>query len=86
MRRAIVIAGILVNLVVPGLGTLMMGRLTTGVIQLGLIAAIWLIGFVTFGFGAFVLAPVHLAVVAWALVGGIWHLVRLPNHRELRAK
>ncbi|MCL6564022.1 MAG: hypothetical protein K6U87_13540 [Firmicutes bacterium] len=74
MERVWIVVGIIVNLFLPGLGTVIMGKWLSGLIQLGLIGAIWLIGLVTFGIGGFILAPVHLLVWLWALLGGIWEL------------
>ncbi|MBX5467915.1 MAG: hypothetical protein K6U14_10575 [Firmicutes bacterium] len=74
MSRAWIILGIIVNLFVPGLGTVMMGKWVTGLVQLAILGLIWLVGLLTFGLGTFILAPIHGLVWLWALVGGLWQL------------
>ncbi len=82
MKRLIIIIGIIANLVVPGLGTLMMGKWVSGFIQLALIAVIWLVGAITFGLAGFIVVPLHGLVWLWALGGGVWALIKTPK-REL---
>lgn len=82
MRRTLIIVGMVINVVVPGLGTLLMGKWKSGVIQLGLIMAIWLLGWATFGLAAGLLFPLHGLVEIWALGSGVVALVQNPK-REL---
>ncbi len=82
MNRLVVIAGIIVNLFLPGLGTVIMGKWLTGVIQLALIGAIWLVGMVTFGLGAMLLAPLHGIVWVWALIAGLIQLSATGSGRS----
>lgn len=84
MSRAIVIVGIVVNLVIPGLGSLIMGKWFTGLIQLAMIGFIWLVGLLTFGIGAIFLAPVHGLVWLWALIGGLITLAMTPHSASRR--
>lgn len=81
MKRTLIIAGMVVNVVVPGLGTLLMGKWRSGAIQLGLIAAIWLLGLATFGFAAGILLPLHGIVWVWALGSGVVALVQNPKRQ-----
>lgn len=83
MNRLIIVIGIIVNLFVPGLGTLMMGKWASGFIQLALIALIWLVGFLTFGLAGFIIFPLHTLVLLWALGSGILALIKTPK-RELQ--
>lgn len=82
MKRTLIIVGMVMNVVVPGTGTLLMGKWRSGVIQLGLIAAIWLLGLATFGWAAGILLPLHGLVWLWALGSGVVALVQNPK-REL---
>lgn len=71
MGRILAGIGIVVNLFLPGLGTLIMGKWVTGAIQLGVLATVWALKLLSFGLLGFVLWPVSGAVWLWALVGGI---------------
>ncbi len=82
MKRTLIIVGMVVNVAIPGLGTLLMGKWRSGVIQLGLIAAIWMLGFLTLGFATGILLPLHGLVWLWALGSGVVALVQTPK-REL---
>lgn len=67
--KTITIAGLIVNLFLPGMGTIMLGKYDLGAIQLILV----LIGFylsVT-GIGAFVGIPLIAAMWIWALIASI---------------
>lgn len=82
MKRTLIIVGMVVNVVLPGAGTLLMGKWLSGLIQLGLIGAIWLLGLVTFGLATGLLLPLHGLVWLWALGSGVLALVHNPK-REL---
>ncbi|AEJ40049.1 hypothetical protein TPY_1869 [Sulfobacillus acidophilus TPY] len=71
MGRTLAGVGIVINLFVPGVGTLIMGKWLSGLVQLGLLFMVWLLRLVSFGFLDMVLWPVTGAVWLWALGGGI---------------
>jgi len=58
---------ILVNLLFPGIGTLMAGKRTAGIIQTT-ISILCVIGmFVTLGFGVIIIGPIELLNLLWAV-------------------
>lgn len=71
MGRVIAGVGIVVNLFLPGVGTLLMGKWTSGFIQIGVLLVVWFLKFVSFGLLGFVLWPISGLIWLWALVGGI---------------
>lgn len=75
MSRAWIVAGIVVNLIVPGLGSLMMGKKTSGLIQLGVVVLLWLIGMVARGLSHLLFWP-----LSWILAApfGLAHFLLSP--------
>ncbi len=75
MRRAWIILGIVVNLIVPGLGSLMMGKKTVGGIQLGVVVLLWLLGLIGRGLSHVLFWP-----LSWILSApfGLAHLLLTP--------
>ncbi len=71
MGRILAAIGIVVNLFLPGVGSLIMGKWTTGLVQVGVLAVVWLLKLVSFGLLGPLLWPVSGIVWLWALVGGI---------------
>lgn len=75
MQRLIVVIGIIVNLFLPGLGSLMMRKWVSGIIQLALVELVHFVAWITFGIGGFVLSPLFAIAWLWALIGGIGSLM-----------
>lgn len=71
MGRILAGIGIVVNLVVPGAGSLIMGKWSSGTIQLGVWAIIWILKLVSFGILGRIFWPVSAIIWLWALGGGI---------------
>lgn len=71
MGRVLSGVGIVVNLFLPGLGSLIMGKWFTGLVQLGVLAVVWLLNTISFHLLSFVFWPVGGIIWVWALVGGI---------------
>lgn len=84
MGRILAGIGIVVNLFVPGLGSLIMGKWSSGGIQLGVLAVVWILKFISFGLLGFVLWPVTGVIWAWALVGGIVTYMERGHRSALR--
>lgn len=63
--QGLAIAGLIVNLFIPGLGSIIGGRTSTGVIQLVLYIISWPLSIILIGI------PLMLAMWIWALVTGI---------------
>ncbi|MCY0878809.1 MAG: hypothetical protein OWU84_07710 [Firmicutes bacterium] len=82
MGRILAAIGIVVNLFLPGVGSLIMGKWTTGLVQLGVLAVVWVLKMVSFGFLGPVLWPVSGIVWLWALVGGILTYIDRGRPRE----
>lgn len=76
--------GIVVNLFVPGIGSLIMGKWFSGVVQLGVLAVVWLLRLVSFGLLGPFLWPISGIIWLWALVGGILTYVERSEHRSLQ--
>ncbi len=74
MNRTWVIVATVVNVLVPGIGTLMMGKWRVGAIQLGVFMAAGLLDLMTFGLIHPVLLPVRILDRLWALASGLWAL------------
>lgn len=69
---------ILVNLFLPGIGTIIAGRLITGIIQT-LISILCFLGiFGTLGFGLLLFGPIEFLNWLWAVVGAV---LMLDNKR-----
>lgn len=75
--------GIVVNLFLPGIGTLLMGKWFSGVIQLGVLAVAWILGVASFGILRPFLWPISGVIWVWALAGGILTYVERSNRRPL---
>ena len=86
MGRILAGIGIVVNLFSPGLGSLIMGKWSTGAIQLGLMLIVFLVKFVTFGLLGFLVWPIGGAVWVWALVGGVMTYIERSNHEALNPR
>ena len=71
MGRILAGIGIVVNLFTPGIGTLIMGKWQSGIIQLGVLAVAWLLRVVSFGILGPLLWPITGVIWVWALAGGI---------------
>ncbi len=84
MGRVLAGIGIVVNLFAPGLGSLIMGKWSTGAIQFGLFAIVLLLKAVSFGLLGFLLWPVTGVVWVWALVGGILTYIEKTHRDALR--
>jgi hypothetical protein len=84
MGRILAGVGIVVNLFVPGVGTLLMGKFSSGAVQLGVLAAVWILKLVSFGLLGFVLWPVTGIIWAWALAGGILTYIERSHARALK--
>jgi TM2 domain-containing membrane protein YozV len=74
MNRTWVIVATVINLIVPGVGTLLIGKLRAGVLQLGIVAALWILTLISFGLLHPILLPIALANRAWALASGLLSL------------
>jgi TM2 domain-containing membrane protein YozV len=83
MGRVLAGIGIIVNLFLPGVGTLIMGKWFSGLVQVGVLAVVWLLKLVSFGLLGFVLWPVAGVIWLWALVGGILTFID-RGHTERR--
>lgn len=81
MGRILAGIGIVVNLFVPGIGSLIMGKWFSGVIQLGVVTVAWLLRLVSFGLLGPLLWPVTGVIWLWALVGGILTYID-RSHRD----
>lgn len=84
MGRILAGIGIVVNLFVPGLGSLIMGKWSSGGIQLGVLAVVWILKFISFGLLGFVLWPIIGVIWGWALVGGIVTYMERGHRSALR--
>jgi hypothetical protein len=82
MRKTLALVGTAINVFIPGVGSLLMGKFSTGAIQLGLILAVLLLKFISFGFLGVLLWPVTLAVWFWAVGGGVMTYMSLPSHHK----
>ena len=72
------ILAVIVNIFIPGVGTMMMGRIGTGIVQLLLIGLAAVFNFLVIG--AIIGIPLYAIVWLWAVVG-----VALMPEREPRA-
>ena len=59
---------IIINIFFPGIGTLIVGKTTSGIIQLIIMVVCVLGTFLTLGFGGIILVPAGIANVVWAVV------------------
>ncbi len=86
MRKALTLAGTVVNVFLPGVGTLIMGKFASGSVQLGLLLALWVLKTITFGLAGWFLWPIGVAVWIWAVSGGVITYFTLPDrhHKALR--
>ncbi len=86
MRKALTLAGTVVNVFLPGVGTLIMGKFASGVVQLGLLLTLWILKVLTFGLAGGLLWPISVAVWLWAVGGGVITYLSLPkdHHKALR--
>lgn len=71
MGRILAGIGVVVNLFLPGIGTLIMGKWSSGVIQVGVLLVVWLLKVVSFGILTPFTMPITGLIWLWALVGGI---------------
>lgn len=83
MGRILAGIGIVVNLFVPGVGSLIMGKWSTGLVQVGVLAVVWLLKMASFGILGFVLWPVAGIIWVWALAGGILTYIDRSHHDAL---
>lgn len=83
MGRVLAGIGVVVNLFLPGLGSLIMGKWSSGTIQLGVLAVVWILKLVSFGLLGFALWPVMGVIWVWALAGGILTYVERGHHDAL---
>lgn len=84
MRRVLAGIGIVVNLFLPGVGSLVMGKWSTGGVQVGVLAVVWLLKLISFGLLGFVLWPVTGVIWLWALAGGIMTYLQRSHEAERR--
>ena len=82
MRKTLALVGTIINVFAPGIGSLVMGKFSSGFIQLGLLAAAWLLKFVTLGLLAPLTWPIVAIVWIWAVGGGAFTYFSLPNHHK----
>lgn len=83
MNRTRAIISLVANLLVPGTGTLLLGLWRLGALQLGVLLADWIVVKATFGFAGFLLWPVHLLDVAFAVAVSLWAIATGgPNNRS----
>lgn len=82
MRKTLALVGTIINVFVPGVGSLIMGKFSTGAIQLGLLAVAWLLKAMSFGLLAPLVWPVTAAVWFWAVGGGAVTYFSLPSHHK----
>ena len=84
MNRTFIVVATVINLIVPGVGTLMIGKWRAGVIQLGVVVSLWILTLISFGLLHPILFPIALANRIWALASGLWALGGKGggNHRE----
>lgn len=71
MGRILAGIGIVVNLFVPGIGTLIMGKWFSGLIQVGVLSVVLLLRVISFGILSPFTVPITGVIWLWALVGGI---------------
>lgn len=83
MGRILAGIGIVVNLFLPGVGSLIMGKWSSGGIQVGVLAAVWILKLISFGLLGFVLWPVTGIIWAWALAGGIMTYIERGHRKAL---
>ncbi|CAB1127896.1 conserved membrane protein of unknown function [Candidatus Hydrogenisulfobacillus filiaventi] len=85
------LTGTVVNLLVPGLGTLILGKWLQGLAQLGLLAAAWVVGFIgniwpirvlSFGLLGLLARGVRDVDWVWALVLGVLAIVGAGRTRR----
>ncbi len=84
MGRILAGIGIVVNLFMPGVGTLIMGKWFSGIIQVGVLAVVWLLKLIMIGPLSFLLWPVGAIsgiIWVWALAGGILTYIE-RGHRD----
>ena len=74
MNRTWVIVATVINVLLPGIGTLMLGKWRIGAIQLGVFVAAGLLGTITFGLIYPILLPIKIVDRLWALGSGLWAL------------
>lgn len=86
MRKTLALVGTVVNVFMPGAGSLIMGKFTSGAIQLGLWAGLWVVGWLlrllSFGLLGGLFGPVAVIVWLWAVGGGIVTYLSLPRHNK----
>lgn len=82
MRRTWAIVATVANLIVPGVGTVMIGKWRFGIIQLGVFAGIWVLTLLSLGFLHPILFPIGMANRLAALGVGGWAIVTAKTERE----
>jgi len=75
--------GIVVNLFVPGVGYFIMGKWSSGAVQLGVLAIVWVLRLVSFGLLGPLLWPITGIIWVWALAGGILTYVERSHKKAL---
>ncbi len=83
MGRVLAGIGIVVNLFLPGIGTLIMGKWFSGIIQLGVLAVAWILSVASFGILRPFLLPISGVIWIWALAGGILTYIDRSNRPPL---
>lgn len=63
--------GIIANIFIPGLGSLILGQVTAGIFQLLLYFIGWALYIFTLGFGFFIALPMIIGAWIWGLVTAI---------------
>ena len=74
------ILSVIVNIFIPGIGTMMMGRIGTGIVQLLLIGLAAIFNFLVIGM--IIGVPLYAIVWLWAVVGVA--LMPDPNQQRIR--
>jgi TM2 domain-containing membrane protein YozV len=62
------VLALLVNIVLPGVGTLLVGKIVQGIIQIVIIGLCIVIMIITAGFGAIITGPIALITWIWGIV------------------
>lgn len=88
MGRILAGIGIVVNLPLPGVGTLIMGKWSSGIIQTAVLAFVMLLRHLSFSIIGFITFPVAGGLFGiiwvWALIGGILTYIERGHHDALR--
>jgi hypothetical protein len=83
MNRVWVGVATVANLIVPGVGTLMIGKWRFGIIQLGVVVALWVLTLISFGLLHPILLPIGIANRLAGLGVGLWALG--PGHSKRKS-